>query len=423
MEESNPLELTLRSFLSEDEMVEYVMNLSLDSNNNNGTESFVENQQSSNSITVIEEWEQRNGPLMNNQSRRFIPCNDDMEILVMGRDNSYSHKICHETGDSKCQVQFISKTSVNCRESCIVVRASNTDALNKACLEIESRISHILCYGDKDVLKDINIPPNFASLHRLIPEERRHFIVDNSVLSLNPFGNAENLLQVDIENLWKIINGSKITDKNTIKVVVGSSLHPAGSSLHPANPYSLNQWEKQGFRITILPNSYVGSYEGQLVDSHLIGETYAVVGDHNNDPHGFNTLVALIGHGSTLLLEGLIHAALNGWRVEVWTWKSYCSSQYISLSYLIPDGRFSIHFLDDYSNDILINSGANDNRSIPNLSESSDSNLCVVCYENRSNYLLLPCKHFPGCVKCSESLKICPICRANIESGMTIFPS
>lgn len=56
-----------------------------------------------------------------------------------------------------------------------------------------------------------------------------------------------------------------------------------------------------------------------------------------------------------------------------------------------------------------------------NEDNDNDEMKCVICLENNKSYLFYPCKHVCCCEKCSNNLKICPICRKNIESGIKIF--
>ncbi|KRX02394.1 Sterile alpha motif/pointed domain [Pseudocohnilembus persalinus] len=47
--------------------------------------------------------------------------------------------------------------------------------------------------------------------------------------------------------------------------------------------------------------------------------------------------------------------------------------------------------------------------------------LCVICCENEKDALYMPCKHNTACVKCTKSLKVCPICRNQIEDFIKIY--
>ncbi|XP_035840065.1 uncharacterized protein LOC110918710 isoform X4 [Helianthus annuus] len=46
--------------------------------------------------------------------------------------------------------------------------------------------------------------------------------------------------------------------------------------------------------------------------------------------------------------------------------------------------------------------------------------LCRVCYERELSVVLLPCRHWVLCSKCSEKCKKCPICRVNIDERLLV---
>lgn len=64
-------------------------------------------------------------------------------------------------------------------------------------------------------------------------------------------------------------------------------------------------------------------------------------------------------------------------------------------------------------------------------SGGEDNTLCVVCWENSKNALLIPCKHLCTCYECATStnskgvrlLQECPMCRTNIFNIEKIFVS
>jgi rubrerythrin len=45
-----------------------------------------------------------------------------------------------------------------------------------------------------------------------------------------------------------------------------------------------------------------------------------------------------------------------------------------------------------------------------------ENEVCSICYENKKNTILWPCKHVCSCAICSKPLERCPICRSNITS-------
>eukprot|EP01038_Epipyxis_sp_PR26KG_P006452 gene6452-8875_t len=457
-------------------------------NDNTATEIIDNTNHSHNSSTLTEEWEKASGSLKKNQSRRFIPCNDDIENLIMGYDSVHAKRIARESGDKSCSISFLQKSAVLSGQSCIVVKASNLNSLDKACLDIERRISDMLFNGDQKKFTDIRMPTSFASLHQLVPEGRRHIIVDNSNIFLNipkPSSDpSEKPPRINVKNLVEIIRGTAsflLTNDEGKRVVAGSSPPPSN---HPNCMWKL--WEHEGFKVRKSQRDH-DSHKEEYVDGYLVGEAYSLVGDCEDDAHGFNTMVVLTGDGNNndgnaSFIKVLIHAASKGWRVEVWSWKSSCSSKYISLSYGIPDGRFSIHYLDDYSDRILWfaknnqrkgnvesnnqiksnnnyqksnynhnpnqsqSNGSSNNRfqqntdyinfsshniknnqqaQKPPLSSSTSDIFCIICEENSRNYLIIPCKHVPCCYQCSEKLKKCPVqgCGKKIEKGMIIHLS
>jgi hypothetical protein len=53
--------------------------------------------------------------------------------------------------------------------------------------------------------------------------------------------------------------------------------------------------------------------------------------------------------------------------------------------------------------------------------------LCVICWNDRKNIVLLPCRHLCVCVSCSQKLwnntkkETCPICRQDVENLIEVF--
>lgn len=48
--------------------------------------------------------------------------------------------------------------------------------------------------------------------------------------------------------------------------------------------------------------------------------------------------------------------------------------------------------------------------------EDTDSPECVICCVDKKEIVFDPCGHFYTCVSCSQKIKVCPICRANINN-------
>jgi len=55
--------------------------------------------------------------------------------------------------------------------------------------------------------------------------------------------------------------------------------------------------------------------------------------------------------------------------------------------------------------------------------QNGDDGNCAVCNENERDVVLLPCKHNVSCVKCSKSIKQCPVCRFKVTDVIRIYKS
>jgi hypothetical protein len=67
-----------------------------------------------------------------------------------------------------------------------------------------------------------------------------------------------------------------------------------------------------------------------------------------------------------------------------------------------------------HENKKLINSTITDDSTITD-------NLCVICYENRINHVVIPCGHVFSCEKCIVKINKCSICRIPILNKHKIF--
>jgi len=47
--------------------------------------------------------------------------------------------------------------------------------------------------------------------------------------------------------------------------------------------------------------------------------------------------------------------------------------------------------------------------------------LCTICLRNQKNCVFLPCGHLYTCMKCSENLPTCPICRKIVKQKVRVF--
>lgn len=49
------------------------------------------------------------------------------------------------------------------------------------------------------------------------------------------------------------------------------------------------------------------------------------------------------------------------------------------------------------------------------------TNTCVICLENKKEFVFVPCGHLAACGKCSFTLNTCPICRTPIDKKQRVF--
>jgi hypothetical protein len=50
-----------------------------------------------------------------------------------------------------------------------------------------------------------------------------------------------------------------------------------------------------------------------------------------------------------------------------------------------------------------------------------NTKLCIICYENKKNYTVIPCGHVFSCEKCIVKINKCSICRISILNKHKIF--
>jgi hypothetical protein len=50
-----------------------------------------------------------------------------------------------------------------------------------------------------------------------------------------------------------------------------------------------------------------------------------------------------------------------------------------------------------------------------------DASKCVICWDHERDCLIMPCKHNASCIKCTKSLKSCPICRNELLDILKIY--
>jgi len=58
---------------------------------------------------------------------------------------------------------------------------------------------------------------------------------------------------------------------------------------------------------------------------------------------------------------------------------------------------------------------------------NEQSGMCVLCYTERANIILLPCKHECLCKSCLDNwnpdTKSCPLCRCQVQETMMVYLS
>ena len=52
-----------------------------------------------------------------------------------------------------------------------------------------------------------------------------------------------------------------------------------------------------------------------------------------------------------------------------------------------------------------------------------DERMCKICLSSEFNVVFVPCGHQVSCNCCARSLKVCPICRKNIEKYIKTYMS
>lgn len=74
-----------------------------------------------------------------------------------------------------------------------------------------------------------------------------------------------------------------------------------------------------------------------------------------------------------------------------------------------------------------INSRNQSGIELENLNDSmvTSDKLCSICFYNKINILMLPCRHYAICLDCSKQLRVntnkCPICRIEIKTMVRLF--
>ncbi|EGR31598.1 hypothetical protein IMG5_106500 [Ichthyophthirius multifiliis] len=62
---------------------------------------------------------------------------------------------------------------------------------------------------------------------------------------------------------------------------------------------------------------------------------------------------------------------------------------------------------------------------VQNINNNSQiiNQLCIICYENDRNIIILPCRHNSVCIGCVKNIQVCPICRNKIADTIKIYKS
>ena len=85
------------------------------------------------------------------------------------------------------------------------------------------------------------------------------------------------------------------------------------------------------------------------------------------------------------------------------------------------DDNFSKEECDDYSSlgedesARFTNEGDASTVASRAQSEQTMTDICIICYDNSIDCVITPCGHQICCLKCSTSLKCCPVCSSQCE--------
>ena len=86
------------------------------------------------------------------------------------------------------------------------------------------------------------------------------------------------------------------------------------------------------------------------------------------------------------------------------------------------DDNFSVEECDDYSSlgkddesALFTNEGDASTIASRAQSEQTMTDVCIICYDNSIDCVITPCGHQICCLKCSTSMKCCPVCSARCE--------
>lgn len=79
-----------------------------------------------------------------------------------------------------------------------------------------------------------------------------------------------------------------------------------------------------------------------------------------------------------------------------------------------------VYVVDPSANLCMVADEADKDDSKKNEGAAESSNLCIVCFSEKKQTLLLPCRHYCMCETCAQGVKYhgqgrCPICREQVS--------
>lgn len=52
-----------------------------------------------------------------------------------------------------------------------------------------------------------------------------------------------------------------------------------------------------------------------------------------------------------------------------------------------------------------------------------DARLCKICFNREMRIVFMPCGHLLACAECAKDMKICGVCRKNVERTVQVYIS
>lgn len=81
----------------------------------------------------------------------------------------------------------------------------------------------------------------------------------------------------------------------------------------------------------------------------------------------------------------------------------------------------SVNVSEGKMNDLPVEGVIEKKENGPILPPVSEEKLCKICYMDEKNAVFVPCGHVVSCIKCSLSVKECPVCRRPYTGVMRVF--